>query len=52
MVETALGEPCLYDPAQRLGAAGDWCLGPRIEAAFDSGRALGERIVADLKGAR
>ena len=51
MVETALGLPCLYDPAQRLGAAGDWCLGPRIEAAFDSGRALAERIAADLKGA-
>lgn len=51
-VETALGEDCLYDPAQRLGAAGDWCLGPRIEAAFDSGRALADRIAADLKGAR
>ena len=52
MVETALGQPCLYDPAQRLGAAGDWCLGPRIEAAFDSGRALADRIVADLEGVR
>ena len=52
MVESALGHPCLYDPAQRLGAAGDWCLGPRIEAAFDSGRALADRIAADLKGGR
>ncbi len=52
MVETALGEACLYDPGQRLGAAGDWCLGPRIEAAFDSGRALAGRIVANLKAAR
>ena len=52
MVETALGHPCLYDPAQRLGAAGDWCLGPRIEASFDSGRALADRIAADLKGGR
>ena len=50
MVETALGQPCLYDPAQRLGAAGDWCLDPRIEAAFDRGRALGDRIAADLQG--
>ena len=48
MVETALDVPCLYDPAQALGAAGDWCLGPRIEAAFDSGRALAGRIAADL----
>ena len=52
MVETALGQPCLYDPVQRLGAAGDWCLGPRIEAAFDSGQALADRIIADLEGAR
>ena len=52
MVETALGQPCLYDPVQRLGAAGDWCLGPRIEAAFDSGRGLADRIAADLRGGR
>ncbi|WP_375464902.1 NAD(P)/FAD-dependent oxidoreductase [uncultured Methylobacterium sp.] len=52
MVETALGQDCVYDPAQRLGAAGDWCLGPRIEAAFDSGQALAQRIAADLTGAR
>ncbi|MDP4002294.1 NAD(P)/FAD-dependent oxidoreductase [Methylobacterium sp. NEAU K] len=47
-VETALGRPCLYDPGLRLGAAGDWCLGPRIEAAHDSGLALAEAILADL----
>ncbi|KQT90299.1 FAD-dependent oxidoreductase [Methylobacterium sp. Leaf466] len=48
LVETAIGQDCLYDPALRLGACGDWCLGPRIEAAFDSGSALAARIVADL----
>ena len=47
-VETAVGRPCLYEPAVRLGAAGDWCLGPRIEAAHDSGLALAEAILADL----
>lgn len=47
-VENALGEPCLYEPGLRLGAAGDWCLGPRIEAAHDSGLALAGRILADL----
>ena len=47
-VDTALGQPCLYDPDLRLGAAGDWCLGPRIEAAHDSGLALAEAILADL----
>jgi renalase len=46
-VETALGVPCLYDPALRLGAAGDWCLGARIEAAYDSGAALAEAILSD-----
>lgn len=48
MVETPLGRPCLYDPVLRIGACGDGCLGPRIEAAFDSGTALAARIVADL----
>jgi len=47
-VETMLGKPCQYDPGLRLGAAGDWCLGPRIEAAHDSGLALAEAILADL----
>ncbi|WP_244471524.1 FAD-dependent oxidoreductase [Methylobacterium sp. ARG-1] len=50
-VETALEKPCLYDPDLRLGAAGDWCLGPRIEAAHDSGLALADAILADLGGA-
>jgi len=40
----ALDEPCLYDPARRLGAAGDWCDGPRVEGAYLSGRALASRI--------
>lgn len=48
MVETALGQDCLYDPASGLGACGDWCLGGRIEAAFDSGTALAARLVAVL----
>lgn len=47
-VEDAVGQACLYDPGLRLGAAGDWCLGPRIEAAHDSGLALAEAIRADL----
>lgn len=47
-VETALQKPCLYDPDLRLGAAGDWCLGAHIEAAYDSGEALARGLVADL----
>lgn len=42
---TALGVPCLWEPARRLGAAGDWCLGRGVEAAFDSGRALAAAVL-------
>jgi predicted NAD/FAD-dependent oxidoreductase len=43
-VETPLGEPCLYDPDAALGFCGDWCLDARVEAAFQSGEALGARL--------
>ena len=36
--ETPLGQACLWDPSG-LAVCGDWCLGARVEAAFDSGRA-------------
>lgn len=42
------GSPCFWDGERRLGACGDWCLGPRIEAAFDSGRALAAAAARDL----
>jgi predicted NAD/FAD-dependent oxidoreductase len=35
-----LPQLCLWDAAQRLGMAGDWCGGPRIEGAYRSGLAL------------
>lgn len=41
---TGLG--CLWNPALRLGACGDWLLGPSIECAWVSGRRLAERMVA------
>jgi predicted NAD/FAD-dependent oxidoreductase len=44
LVETALGAPCLWEPARGLGAAGDWCIAPRAEAAVESGTALGSVI--------
>jgi predicted NAD/FAD-dependent oxidoreductase len=42
----ALSESFLWDAAQKIGAVGDWCAGPRIEGAFLSGRALAHAIVA------
>lgn len=44
-VERPLGEPFLWDAVRRLGLAGDWCLGARAEAAFDSGDALAAAIL-------
>ncbi len=46
LLEQALGEPFLWDPALRLGYASDGCLGGRVEAAWLSGRALGEAVAA------
>jgi hypothetical protein len=36
---------CLWDPAHRLGMAGDWCTEPRIEGAYTSGLALAEAVL-------
>lgn len=47
MVEKPLGGTHLWNAGERLGACGDWCIGPRIEAAFDSGEALADAIIAD-----
>jgi len=44
LVEHALGAPCLWEPALGLGAAGDWCIAARAEAAVESGAALGAVI--------
>jgi predicted NAD/FAD-dependent oxidoreductase len=45
-VTAPLGEACLFDPAEGLGLCGDWCLDARVEAAFESGDALGRRVTA------
>ncbi len=44
-VERALGEPCLWDGATRLGLCGDWCLGPTIADAWTSGRTLAAHLL-------
>lgn len=35
---------CLWNPRLRLGACGDWRCGPGVEAAWRSGKKLGETI--------
>jgi renalase len=47
LVEKPLGEPCLWDAQSRLGVCGDWCIGPRVEAAFLSGEALAQSVMAN-----
>lgn len=52
LVEETAGAPCLWDGDARLGACGDWGLGPRIEAAFDSGEAMAGAVLATLEARR
>lgn len=46
-VVAPLGQPFLRDRGATLYLGGDWCIGPRVEAAWTSGAA----IAADLLGA-
>ncbi|MFP3944246.1 MAG: NAD(P)/FAD-dependent oxidoreductase [Alphaproteobacteria bacterium] len=49
-VEVPAGEPALFDADAAVGMCGDWCIGPRVEAAWLSGRELGMKLVAALGG--
>ena len=44
LVERTLGASCTFSRDQMLGAAGDWCLGSRAEAAHESALALARRV--------
>lgn len=48
MVEQPLGLPCIVDEEVAAGACGDWCIAPRVEAAFESGRALAHALLPML----
>lgn len=47
-VEEPAGEPFLFDPDLGLGACGDWCIGNRVEAAFESASRLADALTVLL----
>lgn len=47
-VTQALGQPFLRTSDATLYLGGDWCIGPRVEAAWTSGTAIADDIVARL----
>ena len=44
-VAKAAEAPFLVDETGALFAIGDWCLGPRVECAFESGYAVADHII-------
>jgi predicted NAD/FAD-dependent oxidoreductase len=48
LADAPLGEPFLWDAEQKLGLCGDWCLAPRLEAAYLSATALGKTMLNDI----
>ncbi|MDB5643739.1 MAG: hypothetical protein JWN07_3056 [Hyphomicrobiales bacterium] len=49
LVEQEAGVACLFDAEAMVGACGDWCLGPRVEAAWDSGCAMADTLIKSLR---
>lgn len=45
-VTQPLGQPFLCSPDATLYLGGDWCIGPRVEAAWTSGTAIADDILA------
>jgi len=44
-VTAPLGQPFLRDPDNTLYLGGDWCIGPRVEAAWTSGTAIADDML-------
>lgn len=47
-VVAPLARPFLCAARPGLALAGDWCLGARVEAAFESGRAAADALIAQI----
>ena len=43
-----LGKPYLTNSGKTLYVAGDWCLGSRVEAGFESGFSVAQSIISNL----
>jgi renalase len=48
LVEKPLGQPCVVDEESAAGACGDWCIAPRVEAAYESGRSLAYSLLSSI----
>jgi predicted NAD/FAD-dependent oxidoreductase len=48
LVAKPLGHPFVRDATRTLYAGGDWCLGPRVEHAWQSGTAIADDVLAGL----
>jgi len=44
-MSSGTGDGALWCPDKKLGACGDWLLGPRVECAWLSGRALAQKML-------
>lgn len=49
LTTNALGAPFLCSSDRSLFLGGDWCLGARIESAYESGRAMAKALVESCK---
>jgi renalase len=47
-VTASLGQPFLRDAGGSLYLGGDWCIGPRVEAAWTSGTAIANDLLAQM----
>ena len=47
-VDKSPKQPCLFDQDLKLAACGDWCLGGRVEGAWQSGAAAARVIIDSL----
>lgn len=48
-VSTPLGRPFIHTPNATLYLGGDWCVGPRVEAAWTSGTTLARHLLVQMQ---